>query len=326
MCVCVCVVCCVCVCACVCACVCVCVRETRKIELTAWGKKVHIPLDGIRTCTPGKRAHHASDHTTRAGTPRGSRNKTLQTLIRQLHRENTIMQRNTPTPISRTGRGICKDLRWVGWSACVRVCVCVCVHLLSTLFCGSPCCGPSPWWPQHHVLAWCFLTGLKSVGHPHPAGQKVCVHLLTDPALNWPLQVETAGLSAVNHFLEVHKHKDERVQVVFDPYIYVNFSQDTSQTRSHAPHICVNTSKTRNFLQYLEFVKMKRHVKTKSLHSRQKVVFSILRRWKFFRDAGKSPQLSFFVFLQKNLTSSTTGRRIQLINWDIACSSFSMDA
>ena len=46
-----------------------------------------IPLDRIRTCTSGMRAHRASDYTTRAGTPRVSRNKTLQTLTHQLHRE-----------------------------------------------------------------------------------------------------------------------------------------------------------------------------------------------------------------------------------------------
>ena len=38
-------------------------------------EKVPIPLDGIRICTFGIRAHRASDDTTRAGTPRVSRNK-----------------------------------------------------------------------------------------------------------------------------------------------------------------------------------------------------------------------------------------------------------
>ena len=52
-----------------CVCVCVCVREGRKIELTAWGKKVPIALAGIRTCTSGLRAHRTSDYTTIAGTP-----------------------------------------------------------------------------------------------------------------------------------------------------------------------------------------------------------------------------------------------------------------
>ena len=33
------------------------VRERRKIELTVWGEKVPIPLNGIRTCTSGIRAH-----------------------------------------------------------------------------------------------------------------------------------------------------------------------------------------------------------------------------------------------------------------------------
>ena len=34
-----------------------------------------IPLNGVRTCTSGIRAHRSSDYTTRAGTPRISRNK-----------------------------------------------------------------------------------------------------------------------------------------------------------------------------------------------------------------------------------------------------------
>ena len=64
------------VCVCVlCVCVCVCVRERRKIELTVWGKKAPIALDGIRTCISGIRAHSASDCTTTAGTPPVSRNK-----------------------------------------------------------------------------------------------------------------------------------------------------------------------------------------------------------------------------------------------------------
>ena len=42
------------------------VRERRKIELTVWGKKVPIALDGIQTCTSGIRAHRAADYTTKA--------------------------------------------------------------------------------------------------------------------------------------------------------------------------------------------------------------------------------------------------------------------
>ena len=60
---------CVCVCVCVCARVRVRVRKRQKIELTAWAKKVPIPLNGIQTCTSGIRAHRSSDYTTRAGTP-----------------------------------------------------------------------------------------------------------------------------------------------------------------------------------------------------------------------------------------------------------------
>ena len=51
------------------------VKERRKIELTVWGKKVPIALDGIRTCISGICAHSASDCTTTAGTPRVSRMK-----------------------------------------------------------------------------------------------------------------------------------------------------------------------------------------------------------------------------------------------------------
>ena len=75
---------CVCVCVCVCAraraCVGVSEKDWPKIELTVWRKKMPIPLDGIRTCTPGIRAHRASDYTTRVRPPRVSRKKnTLDT-------------------------------------------------------------------------------------------------------------------------------------------------------------------------------------------------------------------------------------------------------
>ena len=87
---------CVCVCVCVCVhahvcvivCVCVCERERererRKIELTVWGEKVPIALDGIRTCISGIRAHRASDCTTTARHASRQSNETLQTLTRQL--------------------------------------------------------------------------------------------------------------------------------------------------------------------------------------------------------------------------------------------------
>ena len=55
-------------------CVCVCQRMTKD---RAYGmrKKVLIPLDEIRACISGIRAHRASDCTTTAGTPPVSRNK-----------------------------------------------------------------------------------------------------------------------------------------------------------------------------------------------------------------------------------------------------------
>ena len=58
-------------------CVCVCVRERRKIELTVWGKKVPIALDGIRTCTSGIRAHRAADYTTKVGPASRQSKRTL---------------------------------------------------------------------------------------------------------------------------------------------------------------------------------------------------------------------------------------------------------
>ena len=59
---------------CVCVCVCVCQRKT-KDRADGKRKKVPIPLDGIRTCTSGIRAHRAFDYTTRVRPPRVSRNK-----------------------------------------------------------------------------------------------------------------------------------------------------------------------------------------------------------------------------------------------------------
>ena len=53
------------------------VRERRKIELTVWGKKVPIPLDGIRTCTSGIRAHRAADYTTKVGPASRQSKRTL---------------------------------------------------------------------------------------------------------------------------------------------------------------------------------------------------------------------------------------------------------
>ena len=70
---------CVCVCLCVCEresvreCVCVCVSVCqRKTKDIAGGmrEKVPIPLDGIRTCTSGIRAHRAADYATRVRPPR----------------------------------------------------------------------------------------------------------------------------------------------------------------------------------------------------------------------------------------------------------------
>ena len=94
-----------------------CLKKT-EIEPTAWRKKAPIPLDGIRTCTPGIRAHRYSDYTTRAGTPHVSRNKHFR------HSPpapswNTSMHNETLQVLSAGPRlppGVCKDLRWV-WRA-----------------------------------------------------------------------------------------------------------------------------------------------------------------------------------------------------------------
>ena len=109
-------VCVACVRACVCVCVCVCVRERRKIELTVWGKKVPIALDGIRTCISGIRAHSASDCTTTAGTPPVSRNKhfrhsPVSSIVKQScmqHSNSYLRDRDAKhlqgPPLSRTRR------------------------------------------------------------------------------------------------------------------------------------------------------------------------------------------------------------------------------
>ena len=113
-----------CVCACVRACVCVwvCVCQ-RKIELTAWGKKVPIPLDGIRTCTYGIRAHSASNYTTRAGTPHVSQNKNF---------------RRSPA------------------SSIVCVCVCVCVWKDSYSRRVFFCCFSWNVKPINIRMSWCM--------------------------------------------------------------------------------------------------------------------------------------------------------------------------
>ena len=88
-----------------CACVCVFVKERRKIELTVWGKKMPIALDGIRTCISGIRTHSASDCTTTAGTSRVSRMKHFRR-----------------SPVSSISKQSCKK----DSNSYLRVCVCVC--------------------------------------------------------------------------------------------------------------------------------------------------------------------------------------------------------
>ena len=97
-------------------CVCVCVKERRKIELTVWGKKMPIALDGIRTCISGIRAHSASDCTTTAGTPPVSRNKhfrhsPVSSIVKQScmkHSNSYLRDRDAKhlqgPPLSRTRR------------------------------------------------------------------------------------------------------------------------------------------------------------------------------------------------------------------------------
>ena len=64
-------------------------QRKMKERAVSMREKVPIPLDEIRTCTSGTRAYRASDYTTRAGTPRQSK-QTLQTLTRQIHRETSM--------------------------------------------------------------------------------------------------------------------------------------------------------------------------------------------------------------------------------------------
>ena len=112
-------------------CACVCVRERRKIERTAIGKKVStrpVPLGYAPIMLPI--------------TPRGQ--ACIASVAGNKHFRhsppapswNTIMQRNTPTPLCGTatsgkdlrwvGR---RDLRWVGRSVPQKDAVCVCVFM-----------------------------------------------------------------------------------------------------------------------------------------------------------------------------------------------------
>ena len=119
------------------SCVCMCVREIRKIELTAWGKKCPFPQRDSNLCLWDAhpsclRLHQESRHTSRDLT------QTLQTLTHQLHHE---------TQACITKHSNC--------CACTRAFVCVCHYekkiadvvlvVSSRLLCCSnpsrPCCG-----------------------------------------------------------------------------------------------------------------------------------------------------------------------------------------
>ena len=82
-------------------CVWVCQRKT-KDRADGMREKVPIPLDGIRTCTSGIRAHRASDYTTRIRPPRVSWNKHFR-----------------HSPVSSTAK-----------QSCMKHCVCMCVRAL----------------------------------------------------------------------------------------------------------------------------------------------------------------------------------------------------
>ena len=156
---------CVCVCArvraCVCVCVCVCVRERRKIELTIWGKKVPIPLDGIRTCTSGIRTHRASDYTARAGTSRVSRKKhfrhsPVSSIVKQ-----SCMKHSNSYLRDRDVRRVC-----VSVCACVCVCVCVCVFLSpkwAKSMQGNKHAQAESTWPLKFLLAKLAVYGSVAV-------------------------------------------------------------------------------------------------------------------------------------------------------------------
>ena len=104
---------------------CECVKERRKTDLAAWGEKVPIPLDGIRTCTSGIRAHRASEYTTRCRNASRQSKQTFQTLSRQLHRE--IQSCITKHSNSNLRDRDVMHLQGPPLSRKKRVCVCVCV-------------------------------------------------------------------------------------------------------------------------------------------------------------------------------------------------------
>ena len=119
---------------CVCVCVCVCVKERQKIELTVWGEKVPIALDGIRTCISGIRTHSASDCTTTAGTSRVSRMKYFRhSPVSSIAKQSCMKDSNSylrdrdakhlqGPPLSRTKR--VRERRKIEPTVCVGACLC----------------------------------------------------------------------------------------------------------------------------------------------------------------------------------------------------------
>ena len=183
---------------CVCVCVCVCVRERRKIELTAWGKKVPIPSTGfepvplgyvpiVLATTPREQAHLASFETNTSDThpPAASWNTSMHFKTLQL---------------------ICVYARMcVRACECTCVCVCVCVcHyekkiadvvlvVSSRLLCCSnpsrPCCGKGFFcchqWVLHRIFTACctFLLLLcRKVGGGRKTASKMSAKRLYEQA------------------------------------------------------------------------------------------------------------------------------------------------
>ena len=120
----------------------VCQRKAKDVADGTSEKKFSLRFsnDGILTCHSEISVHHASDYTTKAGTPSVRSNKHFRhsptsSIVKPKH-----ALRNTPTPISGTVTAIrrlrrpllCRDeacQRKMKDRACVCVCVCVCVFV-----------------------------------------------------------------------------------------------------------------------------------------------------------------------------------------------------
>ena len=97
-----------------------------------------IPLDGIRTCTSGIRAHRASGYTTRVRLPRVSRNKHFRHSPISSTAKQSCMKHSNVCVCARTR--VRARVYVCVWCVCMCVCVCVCVCVtVSVCVCVCVC-------------------------------------------------------------------------------------------------------------------------------------------------------------------------------------------